>query len=232
MKLCKRNTNLTIEELEVLIQYFDNVTTLRSLVIPNVSIINCRRKVDASFGSWTKMLEWLGYKEPPVKSRYKPCEVCNKQFKGMGKCCSDLCTQKLRVGKPSISLCKLCSSNLDSERSFCNSVCKLNYGMSELTLKNTITLGKDASKFGNIRCRARSLAFQHLPKRCEICSYSSHVEVCHIIPLKDTSENTPLSSVNNMNNLVVLCRNHHWELDNGLLSVKDINRLSCKYYEV
>jgi 5-methylcytosine-specific restriction endonuclease McrA len=57
------------------------------------------------------------------------------------------------------------------------------------------------------------------PQCCSVCGYSKHFEVCHVRPIQDFPETTPMSIVNNLENLVALCPNCHWELDHGLLSL-------------
>ena len=52
---------------------------------------------------------------------------------------------------------------------------------------------------------------------CELCRYSKHVEVHHKKAIKHFPEDTLLCKVNNLGNLIALCPNCHWELDNGLL---------------
>lgn len=32
-------------------------------------------------------------------------------------------------------------------------------------------------------------------------------------------ENTPIFEINSITNLIVLCPNHHWEYDNGILKI-------------
>lgn len=57
---------------------------------------------------------------------------------------------------------------------------------------------------------------------CQVCGYSAHVELCHIKPISDFDKSATLGDVNNPNNLLVLCRNHHWEFDKGLLKLEEI----------
>ena len=57
------------------------------------------------------------------------------------------------------------------------------------------------------------------PKHCLICGYDKHYEVCHIKAVSDFSEDTPITVINHIDNLVALCPNHHWEFDNGLLDI-------------
>ena len=46
--------------------------------------------------------------------------------------------------------------------------------------------------------------------RCSICGYDKHVEVAHIKAINEFSDDTPLSIINNRDNLLLLCRNDHW----------------------
>jgi len=73
----------------------------------------------------------------------------------------------------------------------------------------------------NIRQNARR-AFDNSgrPKICVACGYKKHVEICHIMDVKDFPKNTKISVVNDVNNLVALCCNCHWEFDNGLLHLE------------
>jgi predicted restriction endonuclease len=63
------------------------------------------------------------------------------------------------------------------------------------------------------------------PKQCLICGYYLHYEVCHIKSISDFSPDTPISIVNDLSNLIALCPNHHWELDNGHLTLADLKEL-------
>lgn len=61
------------------------------------------------------------------------------------------------------------------------------------------------------------------PKICKLCGYSKHIDVAHIKAVADFDKNTLISVVNNINNLVGLCLNHHWEYDHDLLSQGDLD---------
>lgn len=56
-------------------------------------------------------------------------------------------------------------------------------------------------------------------KECKVCGYSLHTEICHIKDVKDFSGDTLISVINHIDNLVALCRNHHWEFDHGHLKI-------------
>lgn len=62
---------------------------------------------------------------------------------------------------------------------------------------------------------ARKLYSQsNKPKKCICCGYDKHYEVAHIKAVSDFSDNALISEINNINNLIALCPNHHWEYDN------------------
>ena len=60
------------------------------------------------------------------------------------------------------------------------------------------------------------------PKACAACGYAAHYEVCHIKPIREFLPTDFVANVNDLNNLVALCPNHHWEFDHGRLSATAI----------
>ena len=59
-------------------------------------------------------------------------------------------------------------------------------------------------------------------RSCKACGYGLHVEHCHIKPIKDFDDNDSVWDCNKLENIVLLCRNCHWELDNGFSKIEDI----------
>lgn len=57
---------------------------------------------------------------------------------------------------------------------------------------------------------------------CQKCGYSTHVELAHIKPVSSFPITAYLNEINSSDNILVLCRNHHWEFDHGLLNLEDI----------
>ena len=45
--------------------------------------------------------------------------------------------------------------------------------------------------------------------KCFVCGYNNHVEIAHIKAVSDFDKEAELSEINNINNLVALCPNHH-----------------------
>ncbi len=46
--------------------------------------------------------------------------------------------------------------------------------------------------------------------------------VCHVKKVSDFPLDTQIKVVNAPSNLIGLCPNHHWEFDNGVLSIKEL----------
>lgn len=59
----------------------------------------------------------------------------------------------------------------------------------------------------------------NLLKVCSNCGYNKHVEVCHIKSVSSFDNNIKISEINNINNLIYLCPNCHWEFDNNILKL-------------
>lgn len=59
------------------------------------------------------------------------------------------------------------------------------------------------------------------PKECIVCKYNKHFEVAHIKAVSDFDDNSLISEINDINNLIALCPNHHWEYDNTDFDIND-----------
>ena len=57
-------------------------------------------------------------------------------------------------------------------------------------------------------------------KKCAVCGYDKHIDIAHIKVVSDFSDNTLVSEISKVDNLIALCPNHHWEYDHGLLDIK------------
>ena len=58
------------------------------------------------------------------------------------------------------------------------------------------------------------------PLKCCICGYEATVDIAHIKAVAAFDDNALIKEINNIENLIALCPNHHWEYDNGLLKIK------------
>lgn len=55
------------------------------------------------------------------------------------------------------------------------------------------------------------------PQQCAVCGYDKHVECAHLTPVSSFPITATLDEINRLENLVLLCPNHHWEFDSGML---------------
>lgn len=94
----------------------------------------------------------------------------------------------------------------------------------DMTLGDKTYTKHKYAKFAYIRYHARSLmCFDLKINTCQNCGYDKHIEVCHIKPISSYPEDTKLDDINHLSNLLALCPNCHWEFDNNLLTLSDIN---------
>lgn len=63
---------------------------------------------------------------------------------------------------------------------------------------------------------------------CCVCGYDKHIEIAHVKAVSDFSHNTLVKEINDIENIIPLCPNHHWEFDNGVISEDDL--LTIKEY--
>ena len=80
-------------------------------------------------------------------------------------------------------------------------------------------------KNSHIRQFARSWNKPFTKNGCQRkgCTYSLHVEICHIKPICEFPLTTKLGEVNHISNILALCRNCHWEFDHKKLILDQIN---------
>jgi hypothetical protein len=92
----------------------------------------------------------------------------------------------------------------------------------EILSKTSIKDKHISWKFSYVRILNRSWNKELTKLPCQFCSYSAHVELCHIKPVSSFPETAMVGEINDPSNILVLCRNHHWEFDHGLLKLEDI----------
>ena len=114
--------------------------------------------------------------------------------------------------------CKTCGHPSKHSTNHCRYCRKYkNYGIITLSkLKNDC--GSRNTYSTVVRQHARGIADSAgLLRECAYCGYSLCVDCCHIRPVANFPFEANLNEVNDVQNLVGLCRNHHWELDHGFL---------------
>lgn len=164
------------------------------------------------------------------------CIYCNKETTNPKFCSRSCATKHNNVIAPKRKMTRLCSfkncSNLAMNHN--TKLCNEHFGYRSLTekLKQT-TVGefrqvrKDKGEHpswihANIRNLNRSWNKELTLRPCQNCSYDKHVELCHIKAVSSFSDDALIGEVNHLDNIIQLCPNCHWELDNGLLDLSTI----------
>lgn len=149
------------------------------------------------------------------------CKCCGKQTNNPNFCsrsCSAKTTNKIPKRKKKISHCKSCGKITGFfRRKFCNDCNPMNKDW------NSITYGeakgkRKYQKNSRIRNLARNIyKVSSKPQCCIVCGYDNHFEVCHIRSISSFPDTATISEINNIDNLIALCPNHHWEFDHSNL---------------
>jgi hypothetical protein len=169
------------------------------------------------------------------KTKINKCKFCGKETRNPAFCCKSCAasynnkefpkrgkeSKSVKAGKITIkkSFCVICEVQIKYRRTYCDECNPQRVDWSQVTFAN-INSKRIYQKHSRIRNLARN-AYLKLdkPKECVICGYDKHFHVCHIKPISSFTEDVPVSTINNLNNLIALCPNHHWELDNGTLTL-------------
>jgi hypothetical protein len=151
----------------------------------------CDKKCAASFNNKIRVLNKDNSKIKDERYYFKLCKLCNKEFSTTNR-------NKLKC-EECVTL-KSISNNTKKELF----ISRKNWQSARSSIaKHAAEVYKKSNKI----------------KKCLICGYDIHCEVCHKKPVSDFSDETIISEINNIDNLVALCSNHHWELDHRILKI-------------
>ena len=121
--------------------------------------------------------------------------------------------------------CVDCKKQISKYSTRCIECCKImqklqrtNNVNENTPIRDLFSYNKNCNKYTKIRNHAKLLYRKNYPK-CSNCNFYEHIEICHIKAISDFDDNTPLGIVNAKENIIGLCPNCHWELDNGLLKI-------------
>ena len=159
------------------------------------------------------------------------CLKCNIETSNP-KFCSRSCAAKFNNTKYPKRLveskCKRCKSPCSKSRTYCFVCWNIVLSERSIDLWDSTMLkdmkgngtANNGGRYPYIRTLSRKKYMKSsLPKKCKICNYSLHIEICHIKDINKWDESSLISEVNSLENLVALCRNHHWEFDNGYINI-------------
>ncbi len=158
---------------------------------------------------------------PECNSRFEPVHS-NHQY------CSEECRWPYRFKLK----CKSCEGEFrykNPHKTYCSPDCK----SEALALKSTqVWLGETIASIkgeGNANFKSRMPYLRKLsrmkyldsdkPKECLVCGYDKHFDVAHVKDVKDFADDDLASEVNDLDNLIALCKNHHWEFDKDHLAI-------------
>ncbi len=163
------------------------------------------------------------------------CQNCNKQCSQTqgeyqdsknhfcSKSCSATFNNLYSPKRKRTKKCKICENLILKTRTYCSACIESGKHLPGDKIDETRTIEyfqkkrKDSGRYSQLREHARKI-MKNEPQICEICGYNIHVEVCHIKRIRDFPKTATLAEVNSRDNLRLLCRNHHWEFDHGLLN--------------
>jgi len=157
-------------------------------------------------------------------SKNTACKNCKAKTQNPAFCsksCAASYNNKLYPKrKPQQRYCKHCQTEVFNRRTVCDDCNPAIVDWSTKRLSDMVGL-RNYQRHSRIRGLARKAYIASgLPKECSQCGYDKHYEICHIRAIKDWPENTVITDINSIDNLLALCRNCHWEFDNSLLTVK------------
>lgn len=191
----------------------------------------CRR-----FGSWNEALKTVFDKVHIIRqgTSDKTCSYCKKSIKvhisrlKKHNFCSKSCSAKFNNSKkPKRKLtkkCKSCPTLIRSKNAYCSSCREMGKhlrggcNLSQKTLQEVV-YKSGSNRYGVIRNHARAIT-KNRKQICQKCGYSFHVDTCHIKEINSFDPKTKLSEINAPDNLLLLCKNCHWEMDHGLWKMK------------
>lgn len=154
----------------------------------------------------------------------KPNQIAKTKHNFCSRSCSVAYNNKKRPKKQrKPSFCKECGVEVLLRRTLCDECNPNCVDWASITLRDYKSHNCiQSNKFRKLRHLSKS-AYKRSkkPQQCCNCGYSKHIEICHIKPVYMYDLDTPVSVVNAIDNLIALCPNCHWELDNGLISLPD-----------
>lgn len=158
------------------------------------------------------------------------CQIETSNPKFCTRSCANSYNNKGVIkNKPKPRICKKCKEKFYSSRShrsriLCSTCVAAKYDYKNMTLaeyhaKPSVLNKHPSWKNVHVRSFNRNWNKDLLSLPCQNCGYNKHVELCHIKSITSFPETTTLGEINSQDNNVQLCRNCHWEFDNGLLSL-------------
>jgi 5-methylcytosine-specific restriction endonuclease McrA len=163
----------------------------------------------------------------------KKCKCCGTEFSAKDSrriYCSSSCAAKINgklfPKRKMTKKCKECGKLIASCYTYCPDCIQSNKHLKSKKLLRDMTIEefenrsewRGSNRYSHIRYDSRKTA-ESIPNACKVCGYSKHVEVCHVKPISSFPKTTLIKDVNEIENLIKLCPNCHWEFDNNILKL-------------
>ena len=146
------------------------------------------------------------------------CQLETTNPKYCSRACAARTNNTVAPKRKPEGICRNCNISISKGRTYCKPCWSLISFSSKRTVGEYMQPVNNSTKYAAIRSKARYIT-RDFPRICVSCGYSKHVQVCHIKPVSSFGLEDNIELVNALNNLILLCPNCHWELDNGLLNV-------------
>lgn len=162
----------------------------------------------------------------PIKDHEKVADVRKRMF--CGRSCSSIVKVAGRKKTSANRRCKICGDDFEINRGSNNRFSgRRRCDNCTLAAVSKTTKGELRRRNKNWRAtiqgHARDCFVESgLTLQCVVCQYRIHADVCHVKPVCEFADTEEVSAINCINNLVALCKNHHWEYDHSLMSKGDI----------
>lgn len=184
-----------------------------------------------SFGTFNNALIAAGFPANRLRRDMldKKCDHCGKSYstkEQSSKYCCTTCANRDIASKRNVptkdSFCKECGCSHSRNSEFCSQICRSTFEMKSISIGEASKYSQQ-NRYRSIRDKGNNF-YKHYGKssECEHCGYSKHTENCHIRPVSDFEDGDTVWDCNKPDNMVFLCRNCHWELDNGILTIEEI----------
>ena len=160
----------------------------------------------------------------PSKIVHDKCKCGNKK-----KIVSESCRDCYYESLPKYA-CKICGKK---RKKTVAPICRdcFNKNRTDIILSNNTPISETfyanggKNKYNYIRMHSRRLIVSlGIDKVCSCCKFEHGIQICHIKPISDFPEDTPLNEVNSLDNLVLLCPNCHWLFDHGYPSLDKLKQ--------
>lgn len=154
-------------------------------------------------------------------------ETTNPKF--CSKSCSAKYNNRGRRRWSKDNSCAHCNDWIESSRTYC----KKCFNSKKLIQWDNITLEevrgqRSYQKNSRIREDARKKFLKTGITSCQKCGYDKHIEIHHIKSISSFPKTAKISEINSLENLVGLCPNCHWEVENNLASVYPLSSKQVK----